>query len=36
VDVPSDINAAIEQLVDGFYANAKSVMDAALTRNKAS
>jgi AcrR family transcriptional regulator len=36
VDVPSDINAAVEQLVDGFYANAKRVIGTALARNKAS
>jgi AcrR family transcriptional regulator len=35
VDVPSDLNGAIEQLVDGFYANAKNVIHAALSRDKA-
>jgi AcrR family transcriptional regulator len=36
VKAPSDINAAVEQLVDGFYAHAKSVMGAVSGRNKAS
>ena len=36
VKPPSDIDGAIEQLVEGFYANAKTVIAAALTRNKAS
>jgi AcrR family transcriptional regulator len=33
VDVPSDIEAAIEQLVEGFYASASNVMHAALPRD---
>jgi AcrR family transcriptional regulator len=35
VDVPADINAAVEQLVDGFYANAKRVIGTALARKRA-
>jgi len=34
VEVPSDIDGAIEQLVEGFYANAKTVMHAVLSRAK--
>lgn len=33
VKVPSDIDGAVEQLVEGFYANAKTVMRAALSRD---
>ena len=36
VKAPSDIDGAVEQLVEGFYANAKNVIGAALSRNKAS
>jgi AcrR family transcriptional regulator len=36
VEVPSDVNASVEQLVKGFYANAKNVMGAALSHNKGS
>jgi hypothetical protein len=36
VEVPPDINASVGQLVEGFYANAKNVIGAALSRNKAS
>jgi AcrR family transcriptional regulator len=36
VKPPSDIDGAIEQLVECFYANAKTVIAAALTRSKAS
>lgn len=32
VTAPSDIDGAIEQLVEGFYANAKATMHAALAR----
>jgi len=35
VDVPADINATVEQLVDGFYANAKRVIGTALARKRA-
>ena|SRR5664280_2752187 len=31
--VPSDINKTIEQLVEGFYANAKNMMQKVLSRN---
>lgn len=33
VKAPSDIGDAVEQLVDGFYANAKNVMRTTLTRD---
>ena len=33
VKAPSDIDGAIRQLVEGFYANAKTIMHAALSRN---
>ncbi len=32
VKVPSDVDGAVQQLVEGFYANAKTVMRAALSR----
>lgn len=35
VEVPSDIEGTVEQLVEGFYANAKTVIHAALSRDKA-
>lgn len=35
VEGPSDINRAVEQLVERFYDNAKNVMHAALLRDKA-
>jgi AcrR family transcriptional regulator len=35
VKVPADIDAAIEQLVEGFYANAKNVIHKAVSRDKA-
>jgi len=36
VKAPSDIDGAVKQLVEGFYANAKSTMHAALSRDRAS
>ncbi len=35
VEVPSDIDGAIEQLVEGFYANAKNVINVALSPHMA-
>jgi hypothetical protein len=32
VKAPADIDRAIKQLVEGFYANARTIMHAALTR----
>jgi AcrR family transcriptional regulator len=34
VKVPTDIDAAVEQLVEGFYANAKNVMRKAAARDR--
>jgi AcrR family transcriptional regulator len=34
VKAPSDIDGTVEQLVEGFYANAKAVMRAALARGR--
>jgi AcrR family transcriptional regulator len=36
VKAPSDIDGAVKQLVEGFYANARNLMPAALSRDKAS
>jgi AcrR family transcriptional regulator len=33
VKAPSDIDGAVTQLVEGFYANARTIMHAALSRN---
>ena len=33
VTAPSDIDGAVQQLVEGFYANARTMMLAGLSRN---